>query len=104
MISSLFIAKLLSETKFANSLPRILIRDKVSPPQRTIKALVDGCDLLVNPTTPDALAPDALMLTTKEWRELGEAIRRAQACYWMTHVAELRPTILKCQLSPGLSH
>jgi cellulose biosynthesis protein BcsQ len=36
-----------------------------SPEEEDLKAPADGCDLLIIPTTPGALALDALMLTVK---------------------------------------
>jgi chromosome partitioning protein len=36
-----------------------------------LEALADGCDLLIIPTTPDALSLDALTLTVDVLKELG---------------------------------
>jgi chromosome partitioning protein len=36
-----------------------------------LQALVEGCDQLIIPTTPDALALDALMLTVRALTTLG---------------------------------
>lgn len=41
------------------------------PSRDDLQALVEGCDLLILPTTADALALDALMLTVSSLRELG---------------------------------
>lgn len=49
----------------------IVIDTKARPEEEDLKALADGCDLLVIPTTPDALALDALMLTVRALRALG---------------------------------
>ncbi|MBX0329845.1 ParA family protein [Oscillochloris sp. ZM17-4] len=58
-------------TRHARSYEHIVIDTKARPDEEDLKALADGCDLLVIPTTPDALALDALMLTVKALRVLG---------------------------------
>lgn len=58
-------------TRYARSYEHIVIDTKARPDEEDLKALADGCDLLVIPTTPDALALDALMLTVKALRVLG---------------------------------
>lgn len=57
--------------RHARSYEHIVIDTKARPDEEDLKALADGCDLLVIPTTPDALALDALMLTVKALRVLG---------------------------------
>lgn len=49
--------------RFARDFQHIVIDTKARPENEDLQALADGCDLLVLPTTPDALALDALMLT-----------------------------------------
>jgi chromosome partitioning protein len=49
--------------RFARNYEHIVIDTQARPSLEDLQALVDGCDLLVIPTTPDALALDALILT-----------------------------------------
>ncbi|RRR65460.1 MAG: ParA family protein [Candidatus Viridilinea halotolerans] len=58
-------------TRHARAYEHIVIDTKARPDEEDLKALADGCDLLIIPTTPDALALDALMLTVKALRALG---------------------------------
>lgn len=57
--------------KYAREHEHIVIDTQGRPDPAHLEALVDGCDLLVIPTTPDALSLDALMLTVEELQELG---------------------------------
>jgi chromosome partitioning protein len=52
-------------TKYAKEFEHCVIDTEARPEEEDLKALADGCDLLIIPTTPDALALDALMLTVK---------------------------------------
>jgi len=56
--------------RYARQYEHIVIDTKARPDQEDVKALADGCDLLVVPTTPDALALDALMLTVQALQSL----------------------------------
>ena len=56
--------------RYARQYEHIVIDTKARPDQEDLKALADGCDLLVVPTTPDALALDALMLTVQALQSL----------------------------------
>ena len=56
---------MLESTNISSSTPRR------GQEEEDLKALADGCDLLVIPTTPDALALDALMLTVKALQVIG---------------------------------
>lgn len=49
--------------KYARSFEHIVIDTPARPNQEDLEALADGCDLLIIPSTPDAFALDALMLT-----------------------------------------
>jgi len=49
----------------------ILIDTPARPDEEDLKALAEGCDMLIIPTTPDALALDALMLTVNALRSFG---------------------------------
>jgi chromosome partitioning protein len=51
--------------RFARDYGHCVIDTEARPEEDDLKALADGCDLLVLPTTPDALALDALMQTIK---------------------------------------
>ena len=48
--------------KYAREFEHCVIDTEARPEEEDLMALADGCDLLVVPTTPDALALDALML------------------------------------------
>jgi chromosome partitioning protein len=58
--------------RYARDYDHIVIDTQARPEEEDLKALADGCDLLVIPTTPDALALDALILTL-------EALNRVEA-------------------------
>ena len=49
----------------------IVIDTAARPNRDELEALADGCNLLVLPTTPDALAIDALMQTVDLLQTLG---------------------------------
>jgi chromosome partitioning protein len=49
----------------------IVIDTEARPEEEDLKTLADGCDLLVVPTTPDALSLDALQQTVKALKTLG---------------------------------
>ena len=57
--------------RYARQYEHIIIDTEARPNEEDLKALADGCDLLVIPTTPDALALDALMLTVKALQAIG---------------------------------
>ena len=57
--------------RYAREYEHIIIDTKARPEEDDLKALADGCDLLVIPTTPDMLALDALMLTVKVLQDIG---------------------------------
>ncbi len=57
--------------RYARDYQNIVIDTQARPSQEDLQALADGCDLLVIPTTPDALALDALVLTVDALRTLG---------------------------------
>lgn len=56
--------------KYARTAQHIVIDTKARPEKDDLEALAEGCDLLVIPSTPDALALDALLLTVEELRQL----------------------------------
>lgn len=57
--------------RYAKDFDHVVIDTEARPDQDDLKALAGGCDLLVLPTTPDALALDALMLTLGALKQLG---------------------------------
>lgn len=56
----------------ARQYEHIVIDTEARPDPEDLKALADGCDVLVVPTTPDALALDALRLTVRALQKLGD--------------------------------
>ncbi len=57
--------------KYARKADHIVIDTQARPEQEDLEALADGCDRLIIPCTPDALALDAMMLTVKTLHQLG---------------------------------
>ena len=57
--------------RYAREYEHFVIDTEARPDEEDLKALADGCDLLVIPTTPDALALDALMLTVEALQTIG---------------------------------
>ena len=57
--------------KYARAAEHIVIDTQARPEQEDLEALADGCDRLIIPCTPDALALDAMMLTVKALHQLG---------------------------------
>jgi chromosome partitioning protein len=61
----------------------VIIDTAARPHREDIEALVEGCDLLVLPTSPDALSIDALLQTVKLLQEFGTD--RARILLTMVH-------------------
>lgn len=57
--------------KHARNYQHIVIDTEARPEQEDLEALVEGCDMLVIPTTPDALSLDAMMQTVSTLKSLG---------------------------------
>lgn len=57
--------------KQARNYEHIVIDTQARPEQEDLEALVEGCDLLVIPSTPDALSLDAMMQTVEVLNNLG---------------------------------
>jgi chromosome partitioning protein len=57
--------------RYARDYEHIVIDTEARPDEEDLRALADGCDLLVIPTTPDALALDALLLTVEALEKAG---------------------------------
>ncbi len=57
--------------RFARDFENIVIDTQARPTEADLAALAEGCDLLIIPTTADALALDALILTVDAMKALG---------------------------------
>jgi chromosome partitioning protein len=57
--------------RYARDYQHIVIDTQARPSRDDLDALAGGCDLLVIPSTPDALALDALVLTAAALAEVG---------------------------------
>lgn len=55
----------------ARRFEHIVIDTEARPELEDLKALTEGCDLLVVPTTPDAMSLDALRITVRALQQLG---------------------------------
>ena len=59
-----------SATKHVRNYENIVIDTAARPDREELAALADGCDVLLLPTTPDALSLDALALTTTALKDI----------------------------------
>ena len=66
--------------RYARDFEHIVIDTEARPNEDDLGALAGGCDLLVIPTTPDALALDALFLTVEALGKIGAAPRSTYQC------------------------
>ena len=57
--------------RYARQYEHIVIDTAARPDDADLKSLAGGCDLLVLPTTPDAMALDALVLTVEALQRVG---------------------------------
>ncbi|HLL38425.1 MAG TPA: ParA family protein [Rubrobacteraceae bacterium] len=57
--------------RFARDYEHIVIDTEARPDRQDLQTLAGGCDLLVIPTAPDALALDALLLLVDALEEMG---------------------------------
>ena len=57
--------------KYGRDFENIVIDTEARPSEEDVATLVEGCDLLVLPTTPDVLALDALGLTIESLEKIG---------------------------------
>lgn len=57
--------------KASRAFDNIVIDTQARPDEADLKALAESCDMLVIPSTPDALALDALTLTVDSLKKLG---------------------------------
>jgi chromosome partitioning protein len=56
--------------RFARDYENVVIDTQARPSQEDLEALAEGCDLLIIPSTPDALSLDALTLTVHALQNL----------------------------------
>ena len=59
--------------KYIRDYQNIIIDTSARPETEELQALADGCDLLLLPTTPDAMSLDALSLTVSSLKSIGVA-------------------------------
>lgn len=59
--------------RFARDFENVVIDTQARPSQEDLEALADGCDLLVIPSTPDAMSLEALTLTVTALRNLASS-------------------------------
>lgn len=57
--------------RHARDFEHIVIDTEARPNEDDLRALADGCDLLIIPTTPDAMSLDALFLTVEALEKIG---------------------------------
>lgn len=57
--------------KYAPNFSQIIIDTQARPKPEDLEALASGCDLLILPTTPDALSLEALTLTVASLKAIG---------------------------------
>lgn len=65
------IVDLMAAGKHSRNFEHVVIDTAARPDKDELAALADGCDLLVLPTSPDALAIDALLQTVDLLEEMG---------------------------------
>lgn len=64
--------------KLGREFEHMVIDTQARPDADDLKALAEGCDLLVIPSTPDVLALDALMLTVQALKDLDQGFGKGQ--------------------------
>lgn len=62
---------LMAAPKYARQFEHTIIDTAARPTKDDFEALVDGCDMLILPTSPDALSMEALLLTVNLLKQLG---------------------------------
>lgn len=60
--------------RYVGAHQHVVIDTQARPSREDLEALADGCDLLILPSTPDALALDALLMTVEALREVSGAV------------------------------
>ncbi len=69
------VVDLLQAPMHSRNFEHVVIDTAARPSREDLEALADGCNLLVLPTTPDALAMDALLQTVDTLKILGSRYR-----------------------------
>lgn len=62
---------LMAAPKYARQFEHTVIDTAARPSEDDLEALVDGCDLLILPTSPDALSMEALLQTVEMLQKVG---------------------------------
>ena len=75
----------------------LIMDTKARPDLDELRDLVEGCDLLIIPTTPDSLALEGMKLTLHALEELGSAELQGVADH---HSASAEPSRRRCERSP----
>lgn len=65
------VVDVMASAKHAPNFEHIVIDTAARPDRESLKSLVEGCDLLILPTAPEALALDAMIQTVDLLDELG---------------------------------
>lgn len=65
------VVDLMAAGKHSRHYDHVIIDTAARPNQEDLEALADGCDLLILPTSPDALAIDALLQTVDLLQKVG---------------------------------
>ncbi|NET09574.1 MAG: ParA family protein [Symploca sp. SIO2B6] len=65
------VVDLMAAARHAPAFDHVVIDTAARPDKDELEALVDGCDLLILPTSPDALSVDAMLQTIHLLRTLG---------------------------------
>ena len=60
--------------RYAREFEHIVIDTKARPEEEDLRALVEGCDLLIIPSKPDTLSLDALRLTVNTLKAIGACL------------------------------
>ena len=62
----------MASAKASRKAEHIIIDTEAHPDNETLETLAEGCDLLILPTTPDALALEALLSTVESLNQLSD--------------------------------
>jgi chromosome partitioning protein len=70
------VVDLMAAAKHAPKFDHVLVDTAARPDRAELEALIDGCDLLLLPTSPDALSLDAMLQTVDLLETLGSSTYR----------------------------
>ena len=65
------VVDIMAAARHSRNFEHVIIDTAARPDKEDLEALVDGCELLVLPTTPDALAIDAMLQTVDLLQQMG---------------------------------